>query len=100
MKSDSSFSLRRVAGLLCYIFSAFALFIFVMCVVNRVFWHGSYSIVEDMIVFTIIGLLAIVSALGGMFLRPGRFGMKTLLVGLTGFCVVLALISQMLAVGD
>jgi hypothetical protein len=76
-------SLRRIAGLLCYALAAFMLVVIVMWGVNRIFWHKGYSVLEDVIVLSVMALIATLAALAGYFLKPGSFSLATLIVGLT-----------------
>lgn len=84
------FSFRRIAALLCYAFSAFVAFIFVMFVVNRIFWRSGYSVVEDAIFLSIAALIAAAAAIAGYLLKPGSFSLRTMFVGVTMIIVVVA----------
>jgi hypothetical protein len=90
MSKRESFSIRRIVALLCYAFSAFMACLFVACTVNRLFWHSGYSKVEDAIVFSVIAVLALASAVAGYLLKPGSFSLRTLLIGVTFIIIVMA----------
>jgi len=57
--------------------------------INRIFWHRGYSVVEGVIVFSVVGLIAAAAAALGLFLRPGTFSLRTLLVGVTFAVIVM-----------
>jgi hypothetical protein len=82
-------SLRRIAGLFCYAFASLVLCVFVASAINRTFWHSGADVGEDMVVFGVMGILTIAAAAAGHWLKPGRFSMQTLLVGLTVLVIVM-----------
>jgi hypothetical protein len=96
---SAEFSYRRVAGLLCYALAGFMTFAFVMLAINRIFWHRSYSVVEDVIVFGVVGLIAAAAAVAGHSLRPGPYSLRTLFVGLTVVVIVMAELAFLVRAG-
>jgi hypothetical protein len=46
--------------------------------------------VEDAIVFSVIAVLALASAVAGYLLKPGSFSLRTLLIGVTFIIIVMA----------
>ncbi|MAT70599.1 MAG: hypothetical protein CMJ58_13860 [Planctomycetaceae bacterium] len=57
---------------MCFAGAAFMAFVIVMSVVNRIFWHHGYSIVEDIVVFAGMGLILLVLIAAGRFLGPSE----------------------------
>jgi hypothetical protein len=90
MENDPRLSLRRIAGLLCHALAAFMTILLVMCVINRIFWHKGYSAVEDLVVFSIMAVIATLAAFAGYFMRPGSFSLRTMLIVLTVAFIVMA----------
>jgi hypothetical protein len=90
MSKRESFSIRRVLALLFYAFAAFMACLFATILVSRLFWRSGYSVMEDVIVLSVMALLAISSALVGYLLRPGSFSLRTMFIGVTFVVIVIA----------
>jgi hypothetical protein len=84
-------SFRRIAGLLSYAVAAFMAFMFVAAVHRRVTHGWGYSVTEDVIAVSAMAVLCLAFTAAGHFLKPGKFSLATLLVGVTAAVVAMAL---------